>query len=365
MSNYFILTGESSGDRLGALLGRGLLDNSHKVNGWGGPNMKSAGINLLQNIDQMTVMGWSDLVGKIPFFLKLFNRAKEQIKSLNTDILILIDFGGFNLRLAKWANNIGVKVVYYSPPKVWASRKYRLKSLRKYCDQIIVLFPFEQQWYEHNGLKVEYFGHPFAEEIKSYVPNFNFRQIHGIDKKPILSVLPGSRASEVRQNLPIYLKALSGIDAYHICISCAPGLEEIICKICESTNKEYAIVKDEFYDLIAHSHLSIVTSGTASLECALFRIPHVVCYRTSALNYAIAKRIIDVPFISLPNLIEGRKVVTELIQSDMSEKKINQEVVQLSSEDVRTAMINHYNAIERKLSLPHCIERTVEYISNL
>ena len=358
MLRLFILAGEVSGDKLGGSLALELVSRGYDVAGWGGQEMASAGVTITQDIQSLNFMGFSDVIMKLPTITRLLNQCKRDIEKFNPDILVLIDFGSFNFRVAKWAKNRIKKIVYYSPPKLWASRPGRSKFLKKYCDQVIVLFPFEQSFYQSHDIQAEYYGHPLVERIQQVKSRDNFRQTHDLDDRPIIALLPGSRKQEIIHHLPIYLAAVKHFPEYTICVSSAPGMHGNIKNICDKHSSEVLIIKEDLYQLLSNSNLAIITSGTASLEAALLRIPQVVCYKTSWLNYWIARSIIRVPYISLVNLIIGSKIVEELIQEDCNEPNLRNNIISLIDSNKQSDMAYHYDHLINELSKEEITKRT-------
>ena len=364
MARFFIICGEDSGDRLGALIGSGLVTDGHDISGWGGIQMSGSNIHLTRDISDLKVMGWSQVLTSLPKIIRLWNRAKRDILEFQPDKLILIDYGGFNLRIAKWAYSRGIEVVYYSPPKIWASRPGRIKYLHSYCHKIIVLFPFEQRYYESRGLQVEYFGHPLAQEIHSHASNEDFRSSFELDKRPILSILPGSRRSEIEHTLPIYLRAAKELPEYQVCISVISSELSLVSSICESANVAHTLIVDNLYGLLSHTALALVTSGTATFETALFKIPQVVGYKTSWINYRLAKRLIRVEHVSLPNLIAGKAIIPELIQNELNPQNLQKNIIRICQPDAKSEIENAYSSIIFDTFKEKCLFKTIAAISS-
>ncbi len=364
MARYFIVTGEPSGDRLGALLAVELMFLDYSVGGWGGDAMHKAGVEIYQDTKDLKLMGWTDVIRQIPKFAKLLNKCKKHITDFNADHIILIDYGSFNLRIAKWAKSQHLKVTFYSPPKVWASRPNRIKKLKRYCDQIIVLFPFEQLYFTSKNVKTQFFGHPFCHEIIHHTPDPNFYNKHQLKQKNILTILPGSRKAEISKTLPIYLESTKDfLSDYQVCIACANDMSSLVNSILhEHKHTNIHIIKDDYYDLLSHSNLAICTSGTASLEVALFKIPQVVGYKTSSLNYQLAKRIILTKYISLVNLISDKEVVKELIQNQVTQENIQSNIIRLCKIDAISRIKKEYDGIISVLYNPNCVKECIAAI---
>lgn len=344
---YFIIAGEPSGDRLGAFITQGLVGLDHKVIGWGGSHMRSAGAQVLQDIDELKVMGWTGVVKKLPLFGRLLKLVKQQIVKTRPHKIILVDYGSFNLRIAIWAKKQGYEVIYYSPPKIWASRSSRLKAL-SLCDQVIVLFSFEQEYYHSRGLNVHFFGHPLADDIMSYQKDTTFVERYGIDQK-VLAILPGSRSEEIRYTLPIYLESTTDLEGYQILISKTTQSDKTIDEIVAGYTglSDITLVSSrDYHHLLDIADLALVTSGTASWEAAMHGTPQIVGYKTSWANYMIAKQLITVPHISLVNLIMGEGVIPELIQHELKPDVLRENIILLGDSATKSKINNAYNDIQ-------------------
>lgn len=364
MSRFFVITGESSGDKLAAIVASGLLSKKHELGGWGGSSMRGAGVTIFQDISALKIMGWTDVFRSLPKVLTLLSKCKEDIKKFQPDALILVDFGSFNLRIAKWAKSAGYHIIYYSPPKIWASRANRIQKLQKYTDQIIVLFPFEKEYYNSKGVKVDYFGHPFANEIKFHSADPAFRSKYNLGQKPILAILPGSRKSEIEKTLPIYLSAVEDDVDHHICISCSDGMKMVIDSVVSTINVRTTVVQNGYYDLLSNANFAFVTSGTANLDAALFKVPQIVGYKTSWLNYNIAKRIIKSSYISLVNLNLNREVLQELIQKELTADSLRKNFILLKKEKSKSLFAKEYSSLSKILTIDNCVKNTVSAITN-
>lgn len=365
MARYFIVTGEPSGDRLGALLATELLSLGHSVGGWGGRAMQDASVDIFQDIKSLKVMGWTDVLKQIPRFAKLINNCKRHVTDYKADHLILVDYGSFNLRIAKWAKSQQLRVTFYSPPKVWASRPKRITKLEKYCDQIIVLFPFEQSYFASKNIKTEYFGHPFYNQIAQHKSDDDFLARHQLSKKEILTILPGSRTSEITKTLPIYLESIKEfVQNYQVCIACANDMKSIIAEIINRQDQSdiHLIEEEDYYHLLSHSNMALCTSGTASLEVGMFKIPQIVGYKTSSLNYQLAKRLILSKYISLVNLISDKEVVKELIQHELTYENLHTNIIRLCKADTKSRMVNDYEVFLSPLQNPNCVKESIAAI---
>ena len=366
---YFVISGEASGDFLGGLLAKQLktLDENATIQAWGGQHLKRHGAQILLDISTLSFMGFSELIGNAIKITGLLNTCKRQISSFSPDVIILIDFGGFNMRLAKWAHKKGYKIVYYVPPKIWASRSWRVRALRRYVDLLVVLFPFEYNYFRLKELPVSFFGNPYASFLQRVETEDGFREKHNLDERPIASILPGSRMQEIDKMLPIAIEAIQSSDEFNWCVSCLGQFNKEYYELHLSKSKSVNLnlIFDDHIQLLKNSHCAIVTSGTATLEAALLNVPQLVGYKTSWLNYLIAKRLINVPFISLPNLILEGECVLELIQEDFNPKRIETELKKLLSPASITDLHDKYLKIQGLLHGDAPSKRTAEAIISL
>jgi lipid-A-disaccharide synthase len=322
---------------------------------WGGDKMKDEGVFIVKHIKELAFMGFIEVISNIRTILKNIRFCKEDIEKFKPDALILVDYPGFNLRIAEWAKDNGIKVIYYISPQVWAWKQSRVHKIKRFVDKMFVILPFEKEFYERFDFPAEYVGHPLLDAIELYQQSAcssdEFRQTNSLDSRPIIAVLPGSRKQEVSVKLPIMLKALADFPAYQFIIAGAPSLDatfytEIIGNL--EANQNVQIVYNQTYDLLSASEAAIVTSGTATLETALLEIPEVVCYKGSAISYHIAKRLIKIDYISLVNLIMGKEVVKELIQQDCNPDAIRQELQQIIiGGKKRASILENYKELKK------------------
>ena len=356
MKLYFI-AGEASGDLHASNLIKSLKKENEAIEFrcWGGDKMKAEGVFIVKHIKELAFMGFIEVISNIRTILKNIRFCKEDIEKFKPDAIILVDYPGFNLRIAEWAKNKGIKVIYYISPQVWAWKQSRVHKIKRCVDKMFVILPFEKEFYERFDFSVEYVGHPLLDAIELYqqtaINSDEFRQLNSIDNRPIIAVLPGSRKQEVSIKLPIMLNALADFPAYQFIIAGAPSLDatfytEIIGKL--EANQNVRILYNQTYDLLSASEAAIVTSGTATLETALLEIPEVVCYKGSAISYHIAKRLIKIDYISLVNLIMGKEVVKELIQQDCNPDAIRQELKQIIIGGTkREAILENYRELKK------------------
>ncbi len=323
---YYIIAGEASGDLHGSNLVRELkhLDASANIRGWGGDLMKSEGVALVRHYKDLAFMGFIEVIKNISAILNNLQLCKADIQLFCPDVLILIDYPGFNLRIARWANHRGFKIVYYISPQVWAWNESRVKMIRETVDKMLVILPFEKAFYETKWqYKVEYVGHPLVQVVDDFLKTNYTAESYS---KPVVALLPGSRRQEISVKLPLMLQASKTFPEHHFVVAKSSSLND---DFYDNLLKDYpgvSSVTNQTYALLAGATAALVTSGTATLETALFGVPQVVCYKGSAFSYEIAKRLVRIKYISLVNLIMDKPVVKELIQHDLTIKNIVQEL---------------------------------------
>ncbi|WP_350289988.1 lipid-A-disaccharide synthase [uncultured Croceitalea sp.] len=350
---YYIIAGEASGDLHGSNLIKALIkkDSAAIIRCWGGDLMQEAGGDLAKHYKEMAFMGFLEVIKNIPTIFKNITYCKEDILKFQPDVLIFIDFSGFNLRIAKWAKQQKIKTSYYISPQIWASREGRIQKIKRDIDQMYVILPFEKAFYAKHNYKVTFVGHPLLDAINNspLLSEEEFRANNGLDtEKPIIALLPGSRKQEVQKMLLIMLSVVDKFKDYQFVIAGAPSLDNTFY---QSFLKQATIrfVTNQTYSLLKHSHAALVTSGTATLETSLFKVPQVVCYKGNWISYQIAKRIITLDYISLVNLIMDREVVKELIQSALTTKNLELELTKIIAGEHRNKMLEDYDILEQKL----------------
>ena len=325
---YYIIAGEASGDLHGSKLIQEIKKNDPESNFrlWGGDLMSKSGGKVVKSLEELSFMGFYEILINIFTVFKNLSFCKKDIKLFNPDKIIFIDYPGHNLRIAKWAKKQGFKTYYYISPQVWAWKESRVNTLKKYVDELYVILPFEKEFFEKKyNYKVHYFGNPVMNNVDEFI-NTNKSKIQS--KKPIISILPGSRKQEVKKILSDILKVIKKFPNYRFIIAGVSHIDkEFYEKILNGNNTE--IIFNKTYKLLNSSSFSIVASGTATLETALFNVPQIVCYKTNFINYFLAKFVVKIKFISLVNIIMGREVVNELIQNDVNPKKIEVELSNL------------------------------------
>jgi lipid-A-disaccharide synthase len=323
----YIIAGEASGDLHGSNLIKQLkiIDPSIDIRCWGGDKMQAAGAKLVKHYKDLAFMGFIEVVKNLPTILKNIRFCKEDILAYQPDAIVLIDYPGFNLRIAKWAKQQGIKVIYYISPQVWAWKENRVKMMKLCIDKMICIIPFEKDFYAKKwNWNVEYVGHPLVEVIEEAKnSNYEFR-ISNFEN--IIALLPGSRKQEILTKLPIMLSVVEHFPNYQFVVAKAPGLDEDFYNNLIAPYKNVSWVVNETYALLSKAKAALVTSGTATLETALFGVPQIICYKGSSISYQIAKRLIKIKFIGLVNLIMDKEVVKELIQHELTTENLQKEL---------------------------------------
>src|SRR6266496_6784410 len=354
---YYIIAGEASGDLHGSNLIKELknLDQAADIRCWGGDLMQQAGGNLVKHYRDLAFMGFAEVVKNLGIILGNLKFCKQGILEFKPDALILIDYPGFNLRIAKWAKQQKLKLIFYISPQVWAWKENRVKQMRNNIDKMIVIIPFEKDYFKNKwNWDVEYVGHPLVEVIESYKQQAYSDKANltiGDQSSPIVALLPGSRKQEVEKKLPIMLEVSKYFPEYQFVVAEAPSIEDEFYKNFTKPYANVSAAKNQSYDLLVQAKAALVTSGTATLETALFGVPEVVCYKGSAISYHIGKRLIKVKYISLVNLIMNKLVVNELIQNDLTVENLKIELNELLRNEKRIAeMKKDYTELKKILS---------------
>ncbi|PCI10993.1 MAG: lipid-A-disaccharide synthase [Flavobacteriaceae bacterium] len=362
---YYILAGEASGDLHASNLMKALQkqDANADFRFWGGDLMQAVGGTLVKHYKERAFMGFAEVILNLRTILGMFKLCKEDIASYQPDHIIFIDNSGFNLRIAKWAKQQNFNTNYYIAPQVWASRAGRVKDIKRDIDKMFVTLPFEKDFYKKYDYKVNFVGHPLLDEIegRKQIDEDTFRKENGLSNKQIIALLPGSRKQEINKMLSVMLKMADKFSEYQFVIAGAPSQDyEFYQQFIKTENVKF--ISNKTYDLLSISYAALVTSGTATLEAALFKVPEVVCYKGSWLSYQIAKRIITLKYISLVNLIMDREVVTELIQNDFNEKRLEQELHKILDSQYRQELFGDYYDLEQKLGGAGASENTAKLI---
>lgn len=363
---YYIIAGEASGDLHGSNLMKALYreDPQAEIRFWGGDLMQQAGGTLVKHYRDLAFMGFIEVVFNLKTILDNIKFCKKDIEDFAPDALIFIDYPGFNMRIAQWAKTKGIPTHYYISPQIWAWKENRIKAIKRDFDQLYVILPFEKDFYEQkHQFPVHFVGHPLIDAIhqRKGVDQKTFITQNQLEDKPIIAVLPGSRKQEITKMLGVMLSVADAFKDYQFVIAGAPSQPKEFYQSFLH-NKNVHFVANQTYDLLSHASAALVTSGTATLETALFKVPEVVCYKGSWASYQIAKRIITLKYISLVNLIMDAPVVTELIQGDCNTKNLELELRKILEPTHREKLLNDYDALEAKLGGTGASEKTAKLI---
>ncbi len=364
---FYIISGEASGDLHGAYLIRELKKQNPEAEFrcWGGDLMQAEGATIVKHYKDLAFMGFAEVVSNLRTILGNMKFCKTDILQYAPDAVIFIDYPGFNIPIAKFVHKQKITTFYYIAPQVWAWKKGRIKTLRKVIDRLFVILPFEKPFFKKNKMDVDFVGHPLLDEIADFrkkPQEESFREKYGLAAKPVVAVLPGSRKQEIKKMLPI-MEQVAGMN---------PDYQFVIAGMNSLGNNFYAnylktgikIIYNDTYNLLKEAHAALVTSGTATLETALFNVPEVVCYKGSVISYTVAKNILKVKYISLVNLIMDKPVVLELIQHDMNTERVQQEFLQIVTEGAyRNQMLQNYADLRVLLGSEGASTKTAELIT--
>jgi lipid-A-disaccharide synthase len=367
---YYVIAGEASGDLHGANLIKGLnkLDSKGVFRCWGGEKMQEQGAEIIKHYKDLAFMGFVPVLLNIRTIFKNIAFCKNDILEFNPDVLILVDYPGFNLRIAEFASKNNIKVFYYISPTVWAWHKSRIKKIKQFVNQLFVILPFEKDFYKKHELDVDFEGHPLLDALEFRMLNKQnkeeFLLENGLPDKPIIALLAGSRVQEVKKMLPVMLSIIDYYKDFNFVIAGVKSLDIDLYKEIIGERK-LDIVFDKTYELLQQSEAALVTSGTATLETALLKTPQVVCYKTGALTFFIAKKLVDIKYISLVNLIMENEVVKELIQNNLNKTALKYELDKiLFDSGTRQRIISDYNILHKKLGGAGASNRIAEKMFN-
>lgn len=362
---YYIIAGESSGDLHGSNLMKQIRkrDSVAEFRCWGGDRMKANGGVIVKHYRDLAFMGFIQVLLNLRTILANIRFCKKDILGYKPDVVILIDYPGFNLRIAEFAHNNDIKVFYYISPQIWAWKKSRVHKIKKFVDRMFVILPFEKDFYNKYGYEVDFVGHPLLDAIPAKnecLSKNDFYAKNDLDDRPIIALLPGSRKQEITTMLAEMLKLIPEYPKYQFIIAGESSIPlEFYDKITGSSDVK--IVYGRLPYLLYNSEAALVTSGTATLETALIGTPQVVCYKAAAISYLVAKMIVDVKHISLVNLVMDKEIVKELVQFDFTSAKLKQELdLILSNEQYRAGMISSYDQLSEKLDGPGASSKTAE-----
>jgi lipid-A-disaccharide synthase len=350
---YYIIAGEASGDLHGSNLMKALYneDPDANIRFWGGDLMQSVGGTLVKHYRELAFMGFAEVLLNLKTILNNIKFCKADITAFQPDVILFIDYPGFNMRIAKWAKERGIKTHYYIAPQLWAWKENRIKAVKRDFDKLFVILPFEKEFFEiKHHFPVDFVGHPLIDAIHNRTPiqAETFRKEHNLDERQIVALLPGSRQQEISKMLSVMLSIVDDFKEYQFVIAGAPSQEFVFYKPF-LTQSNVKFISNKTYDLLSVATAALVTSGTATLETALFKVPEVVCYKGSWASYQIAKRIITLKYISLVNLIMDEEVVTELIQDQFNSKNLKIELAKLLDTSRKEILQKKYDELEAKL----------------
>jgi lipid-A-disaccharide synthase len=349
---YYVIAGEASGDLHGSnlILKLKKLEPESTFRCWGGDKMEAAGGVIIKHFKELAFMGFVEVLANIKTILNNISFCKKDIIAYQPDAIILIDYPGFNLRIATFAKALGIKVIYYISPQVWAWKQSRVKIIKASIDKMLVILPFEKAFYQKFNYPVDFVGHPlldaiYGEELVSDNSQ-HFKAENNIENRPIIALLPGSRKQEISGMLPIMLAMQKHFKNYEFVVACAPSIPaDFYTSLLQ--NYTAKLVYDQTYSLLKNASLAMVTSGTATLETALFNVPQIVCYKGGKISYLIAKSLIKITYISLVNLIMDKEIVKELIQDELNETNLKQELDKLINDEKYIAeMKNNYQQLQ-------------------
>jgi lipid-A-disaccharide synthase len=365
---YYIIAGEASGDLHASNLMKSIIakDPAAEFRFWGGDLMAEvAGTSPVKHYKDLAFMGFLEVAKNLGTILKNIKFCKEDFKNYQPDVLILVDYPGFNLRIAEFAKNLGLRVVYYISPQLWAWKEGRVEKIRKFVDEILVILPFEKDFYKKHQVEAHFVGHPLLDAV-SNLPEIDvekFKAENQLNEKEIIALLPGSREQEVTKMLALMLSVRENFADYQFVIGGAPSLPKSFYQKYVDENVHF--VSNKTYDLLRCSKAALVASGTATLETALLNIPQVVCYRSSMISYEIGKRVVkNIKYISLVNLIMDEEIVTELIQSELNTKTLVKELGKIVNGAERKRMLDNYQKLQQKLGGKGASDHAAQVIVN-
>ena len=362
---YYLIAGEASGDLHGANLMKSILRNDPQAEFrfWGGDKMQAVGGTLAKHYRELAFMGFAEVLLNILTIRKNMIFCKKELVSFTPDVVVLIDYPGFNLPMAKFARKKGMKVVFYISPTIWAWKQSRVYKIKKYVDRMLVILPFEKEFYARFDYQADFVGHPLLDELaeEQTVTRKNFLKLNTLPDKPIVAVLPGSRTQEIKKILPKMLAVISHFSGYQFVVAGVKSVPEEVYLV-----KGTTVVFDQTHALLHHADAALVASGTATLEAALLGVPQVVCYEASPVSYFIARLLVHIKFISLVNLILDKEVVKELIQHEFSEKNLMAELHELLENKTRRKQIAaDYELLKTKLGSSGASQRAAAVIDEI
>ena len=365
---YYLIAGEASGDLHASNLMKSLKtkDPNAIFRFWGGDLMQEVGGTLVTHYQKLAFMGFWEVIKNINTLSRYIKACKKDIATFNPDVLILVDYAGFNLRIAPFAKEIGIPTHFYIAPKVWAWNEKRVQKLKKYIDELYVIFPFEKDFFEKkHHFPVHYVGNPLQDVISGRPPTNEkeFRKKYQLGDKPIIALLPGSRTQEIKKILPLMAQMSTHFSDYKFVIGGAPNKNKMFYDSLLNDD-EIAFIPNKTYDLLSVSYAALVASGTATLETSLFKIPQVVCYKTSRISYEIGRRLVlkNLKYFSLVNLIADAPLVTELLQGEFNSTRLKKELQTILDPNKRTEIFESYLELEAQLGGKGASDNVAEII---
>ncbi|MEI6694861.1 MAG: lipid-A-disaccharide synthase [Bacteroidota bacterium] len=368
--NYYVIAGEASGDLHASNLIKELksIDNDSTFRCWGGDLMREQGGELVKHYKDLAFMGFVEVLANLKTILSNIDFCKKDILAFRPDAIILIDYPGFNLRIAEWAHEKEIKVFYYISPQVWAWHQSRVIKMKKNIDHLFVILPFEKDFFSSHGMEVDFVGHPLLDAIENHTigkangDSVDFFEKNTLAEKPIIALLPGSRKQEVKAMLPLMVEMSKDYPQYSFVIAGVNTLPHgFYRKILKERSIE--IVYGQTYNLLKHAYAALVTSGTATLETALLNVPQVVCYKGNFISYAIARKFLKVKYISLVNLIMDKAVIAELIQNDFNINTLKKEFKKITLDELfRNQLKEEYHELRLKLGGRGASAKTAQLI---
>lgn len=370
---YYLIAGEASGDLHGSNLMRELkvADKKAGFRFFGGDKMQAVGGTLVKHYREMAFMGIVNVILNIRTIKRNMAFCKKDLLNYKPDVLILIDYPGFNLRIAEFAKQNNIKVYYYISPKLWAWKEYRVKKVRAFVDEMFTIFPFETDFYKKHGIDVNYVGNPLFDSIKAFEKKAqleaDFKAKNNFDERPIIALLAGSRVQEIKGTLPVMKKAVEGRNNYQVVLAGVSSVDkDLYAGILQGS--DIKVLYESTYDLLNNAHTALVASGTAVLETALFNVPQTVLYKVEGgvLMHYIMAAVLKIKWVSLPNIILGKMAVKELLQKDMTVKKVTAELDRLlDDEKYRERILSDYREMQQLMGEPGCSKRTAEKVVSL
>lgn len=368
---YYIIAGEASGDLHGSNLIKNLknIDKDAEFNGLGGDKMEAEGASITIHYEKMAFMGLYEVLANLKTIKNNFRICKKDILNFKPNAIILIDYAGFNLRMAEFAKENGIPTLFYISPKIWAWKKSRIKKIKKYIDLLYLILPFEKEYFSKRGYdKTFYTGNPVNDAIEAFqkgndISKSEFFNKNNLSEKPIIALLAGSRIQEIKRLLPEMLKNIKHFPDYQFVIAGAPSISNDLYNNITS-GYDVKLVWDETYQLLSHAKVAVVTSGTATLETALFKVPQAVVYKFQTLSFILVRPFIWIKYFSLVNIIMSKSVVREILQFNVAEKIKNELNLILGNDEYHKEMMKNYDQLSEKIGKAGCSERAAKHIFN-